>query len=368
MHGDIMRRDAAQSIIEVCQMGLDPDTLRSRLLPLLKRAVPADAVWWATSDPATLLFTGTYQEEIPATTKPFFLHNEFVADDVNKWTEVARHKDGVRTLRGATGGVMSRSTRYSEIFQPLGFGDELRAVFRVHGASWGFVCLHRETQRPFLPEDVLFMKRVAPHVALGLRAGLVAATLDDAHIEAAPGVVLLSAELAVTGWTPAAEPWLEELGYTGGPNEPLPTELLAVAARLQGRADPRSAIPRLRIRTRAGRWAVLHASRLATRHGDDIAVIIDHASAAEVAPIIMLAYGLSAQERSITGLVCQGMSTVEIARHAGISSNTVQDHLKSVFDKVGVRSRRELVVQILRDHYVPHAQTRRPLGPSGFFA
>jgi DNA-binding CsgD family transcriptional regulator len=368
MHGDIMRRDATQSIIEVCQMGLDPETLRSRLLPLLKRAVPADAVWWATSDPATLLFTGTYQEEIPATAKPFFLHNEFVADDVNKWTEVARHKDGVRTLREATDGVMSRSSRYSEIFQPLGLGDELRAVFRVHGASWGFVCLHRETQRPFLPADVLFMKRIAPHVALGLRAGLVAATLDDADVGAAPGVVLLSAELAVTGWTPAAEPWLEELGYTSGPNAPLPTELLAVAARLQGRTDPESAIPRLRIRTRAGRWAVLHASRLPTRDGDAIAVIIDHASAAEVAPIIMLAYGLSAQERTITGLVCQGMSTIEIAGHAGISSNTVQDHLKSVFDKVGVRSRRELVVQILRDHYVPHAQSRRPVGLSGFFA
>ena len=25
MNGDIMRRDAAQSIIEVCQMGLDPE-------------------------------------------------------------------------------------------------------------------------------------------------------------------------------------------------------------------------------------------------------------------------------------------------------------------------------------------------------
>jgi hypothetical protein len=45
MNGDIMRRDAAQSIIEVCQMGLGPETLRSRLLTQLRRAVPADAVW-----------------------------------------------------------------------------------------------------------------------------------------------------------------------------------------------------------------------------------------------------------------------------------------------------------------------------------
>ncbi len=97
-------------------------------------------------------------------------------------------------------------------------------------------------------------------------------------------------------------------------------------------------------------------------------MIIDTASSAEVAPVIMMAYGLSAQERAITGLVCQGMSTVDIAADIGISTNTVQDHLKSVFDKVGVRSRRELVVQILRDHYVPHAQTGRSIGPSGYFS
>ena len=109
---------------------------------------------------------------------------------------------------------------------------------------------------------------------------------------------------------------------------------------------------------------MLHASRIPTRGGDAIAVIIDSAAAAEVAPIIMLAYGLSTQERVITGLVCQGMSTIEIATETGISTNTVQDHLKSIFGKVGVRSRRELVVQILRDHYVRHAQAGGSIGPS----
>jgi DNA-binding CsgD family transcriptional regulator len=87
-----------------------------------------------------------------------------------------------------------------------------------------------------------------------------------------------------------------------------------------------------------------------------------------VAPIIMLAYGLTEQQRTITGLVCQGMSTLEIARVAGIATNTVQDHLKAVFDKVGVRSRRELVVTILRDHYAPHTRAGRSVAPSGYFS
>ena len=368
MTGDTMRRDAVQSIVELCELGLDPETLRARLLPKLRRAVPADGLWWATADPATLLFTGTYQEHIPERTRPYFLENEFVANDVNKWMDVARDRDGVRTLAQATGGEMTRSARYAEIFSPLGFGDELRASFTVQGSCWGFLCLHREAPQPFTREEMAFIKAIAPHVALGLRAGLVTGALEMADVSGAPGVILLSPDLAITGWTPAAEPWLDELGYSGGPDALPPTEVLAVAARLRGRIDPDAAVPRLRVRTRTGRWAVLHASRLPTGGGELVAVIIDDASAAEVAPIIMLAYGLTEQERSITGLICQGRSTAEIAVRAGISANTVQDHLKSVFDKVGVRSRRELVVQILRDHYAPHAQASRPVGPSGYFA
>lgn len=289
MSGDIRRRDAAQSIIELCRMGLCPETLRTRLLPRLRRAVPVDGVWWATADPATLLFTGTYQEEIPERTRTFFLDNEFIADDVNKWVDLARDPDGVGTLLQATGGDMSRSARYTEVFEPLGFGDELRAVFRVQGACWGYMCLHREAGRGFSADEALSIKKIAPHVALAIRAGLVNGTLDTADVHRAPGVILLSPELALTGWTPAAEQWMDELGCTNGRGGLVPTELLAVAARLQAQPSPDSAVPRLRFRTKSGRWAVLHASRLPTSDGEAIAVIIDSASAAEVAPIIMLA-------------------------------------------------------------------------------
>lgn len=56
-----------------------------------------------------------------------------------------------------------------------------------------------------------------------------------------------------------------------------------------------------------------------------------------------------------------------IARALCLSPYTVQDHLKSIFDKTGVSSRRELVATILQEQYLPRAMTGHALGPSGFF-
>jgi hypothetical protein len=46
----------------------------------------------------------------------------------------------------------------------------------------------------------------------------------------------------------------------------------------------------------------------------------------------------------------------------------VQDHLKAIFAKVGVRSRRELVAQLFLQHYAPRLQAGSKVGSDGWFA
>ena len=67
----------------------------------------------------------------------------------------------------------------------------------------------------------------------------------------------------------------------------------------------------------------------------------------------MSAYGLTEREQELTRLVLQGYSTAEIAERLVISAHTVQQHLKSIFDKTGVHSRRDLVGKVFFAHYEP---------------
>ncbi|MEU0970589.1 helix-turn-helix transcriptional regulator [Streptomyces sp. NPDC005917] len=71
------------------------------------------------------------------------------------------------------------------------------------------------------------------------------------------------------------------------------------------------------------------------------------APAADVAEVLLLAYGLTPRERDVLARVVAGLPSRAIATELRITAATVQDHLKSVFAKTGVHSRSELVATML---------------------
>jgi len=108
-----------------------------------------------------------------------------------------------------------------------------------------------------------------------------------------------------------------------------------------------------RVLSDSGTWVVLHGATMVSDGPQRVAVIVEPAHPARITPLLMAAYGLTEREQEITRLVLQGDSTTEIAERLVVSPHTVQQHLKNVFEKTGVRSRRDLVGKVFFNHYEP---------------
>ncbi|OEU85611.1 hypothetical protein DB35_13620 [Streptomyces abyssalis] len=60
---------------------------------------------------------------------------------------------------------------------------------------------------------------------------------------------------------------------------------------------------------------------------------------------------LTVREAEIAGLVCSGLTNVEVAEAVTISKRTVDNHLQNIYRKLGVRSRRALRAEYLKEDF-----------------
>ncbi|MCU1449498.1 MAG: LuxR family transcriptional regulator, partial [Acidimicrobiales bacterium] len=332
-----------------CYAGLDAASLRPEVLRLLRQVVPVDAAFFATVDPATLLFTSALAEEPLAEATPQFLENEFGRADVNKFASLAAG-DPVASLDRATSGERSASPRYLEVMAPLGLGDELRAALVAGGRCWGVMCLHRgDSPSGFSSREVDLVRQLAPHLAEALRRAVLAQAASDRPDAQGPGILVLDENLRVVSANPAAETWLAELDdpeWTGDAGLPVAiSAAVAQLARLEQGVD--APAPPTRLRTGRGRWITVHASRLEGPAGRQTAVVLEPASPVQLTSLFLDAHGLTPAQTRVAALVLQGHSTRQIVNELHISAHTLQEHLRAVFDKFGIGSRRELVAALL---------------------
>jgi DNA-binding CsgD family transcriptional regulator len=344
--------DRLDVLIRRCYEGLEADQLRAEVLHRLSGIVTVDAAFFATVDPATLLFTSATSDEPLQSASQQFLDNEFGRADVNKFAELARGADPVSSLDHATRGDRSASSRYVEVMAPLGLGDELRAALVSAGHCWGVICLHREDSTlGFTERDLRLIRRLGPHLAEGLRRSML--TRSAASDEAGPGVVILDAALAVVSISPEAQHWLTELtDQDWHRRDELPVAIQAAAAQLRRLHELPTGVaaPALRLRTRTGRWLAVHASSLRGLGEQQTAVVIEPATPTQLGSLLLDVHALTPAQQRVTALVLQGRSTREIVSELHLSPHTVQEYVRAAYDKFGVGSRRELIAVLLGQH------------------
>jgi DNA-binding CsgD family transcriptional regulator len=313
---------------------------------------------WYTLDPASLLATSHFHlglAEFPAE----WLANEYYGDDVNQMADIATSATGISTLHEATGNNPASSRRW-HFNQTMGSDQEMIARLRApSGEVWGMLGLYREPGRPmFDADDKRFVQALSPHLAEGARRALLVGEATDADLQQpdAPGLVILSDRWEMQSATPGVHRWLAELPDGDLEAGRLPSAVIAVAARARRNAEnPErpSGITVSRVLSRNGTWVVLHGACLLDDGTQRVAVIVEPAHPARIYPLLMAAYQLTEREREVTQLVLHGASTSQIADRLVISPHTVTQHLKSIFTKTGVRSRRDLVGTIFFTHYEP---------------
>jgi len=349
----LSKERAGERVRRLASAGLDTHAFFQAAGETVAGAVPIGGAppFWNTVDPTSHLITSIHFDgdcffDVSGQTQW-----EYVADDVNKTADVISNPDGIQTLHEVTGGRPERSRVFREYLRPRGIDQEAAVALRDStGQTWGTLRLNRTPDQPqFDADERAFLRCIAPHLAGGVRRGLLLGEAIEPDWPDGPGLVVVGDGLELESVSANAIRWLEEMtGRDGGES----AAVLSVAAR--ARTDEQRAVAR--VHGDSGRWFLLHGTRIVEPEGTRAAVIIEPVARARIATVLMAAYGLTSREREITRLVLQGQATARIAEALVISPVTVQQHLKSIFAKTGVHSRRDLVCTVFRDHYEPRVR------------
>lgn len=373
--GKALAIERVRSDVEVlARAGLDVATFLAEVDASLCRAVPYDAMCVALQDPATSMATATFKFGGISGRESHDLHwceVEFGGADDTSFRALSGRGATAVGMHQETDGDVVRSVRMRDFMcHHFGFTDELRAVARVDDRDWAALAMMRsDAARPFDDAEIALMASLSGALATGIRAGVLArSAASSATTLEGPAVIIVGADGTFTQVNPAATHWLDELARCDNSEAPVHTlAALIDGARRFARGEV-DALPRCRVRVPSGTWLVLNGSPLSGPDGPgtDIVITIEQARPPEIVPLVVAAFALTPRERDVTQLVLQGVPSKEVAAALHISVHTVQDHLKSIFEKADVRSRRELIARVFFDQYLPRVGGE--VTPSGWFA
>ncbi len=325
---------------------LDDRSLRSRLLDALREDVAFDAHAWVLTDPETSVGSSPLAAVPDLTRLPSLVRAKYLTE-VNRWTRLG---DRFASLHAVTGGELARSRVWREEWRSFDVSDVASGVFRDRYGCWAFLDLWRVgSARPFTAAELAHLDSALGILTEALRRSQSRTFVTEGPTSGMPGpvVLVLDEDLRVLAETEQTTKLLGQLLPTPEDRQPIPAAAYNVAAQLLARregVDPGP--PSARVHAGRGRWMTLRAAHLADPAGARIAVTIETISPRDRADLFIRVHALTARESELLGLLAAGLATRAVAHEMNVSEHTVQDHLKAVFAKTGVRNRRSLLTRV----------------------
>jgi DNA-binding CsgD family transcriptional regulator len=360
--------------------GLPRRQFFAELAPRLRKVIENDASCWHTLDPHTRLMTSDSPDELiergvfaPDETQAageLVVRSEYLVEDVNTFAGLAAQRVPVGILDHVTRGDPQRSPRYRDLLLPADIPHELRAAFVIRGRVWGAVHIaRRAASGPFEQRDVDALAAAAGAIARGIRASLRFDAARRGTGVDAPGLVVLGPQDDVELITPPARELLASLRPDGPDyaDDAIATPVLALASFVRGAPEAGQGGSNVVTVPGSDGWITLHASLPGPPGDGRIAVVLERAGGARSATVRLEAFGATAREREVATLLARGLSRAELAEALVLSPHTVEDHVKSLYEKLGVASRQELVARVFLDEYLPEVTLKTPLTSRGRF-
>ena len=346
------RRELADRLRDAVPQAADLPALAQTVYDAVAWHIPFDFGCFATTDTATGLISWASKTRSLGVGDEEFAAAEYGPPDLNTFNEIASRRPPVGALSLDTGGRPETCRRHREFMSPrFAFTDELRVAFVSRGAVWAVLGLYRGAgDPPFTAHDAAALGSTSELVADAVQRALFCleptfptdGTRPTGEVPAGPAVLIIDAADQVTHRTPAAQRAIEEFG--GWDHGSLPANVLAVVASTRTRAEHTD----IRVRGQSGQWLSIRAIALAGPPAcRDVVVTIEPTPRAALSRLALAAHGLTSREEDVALLVLQGADTRAIAGALHLSPHTVQDHLKQIFTKLGVTSRRQMTARLV---------------------
>jgi DNA-binding CsgD family transcriptional regulator len=337
------RNRSRERLQQLSQTSLDLESIQYESITELRRVIGFDRWCWPVADPDTLIPLGAATELDFGRAVGLSLALEFSGHDVATMEATGRPARPASSLSDETRGDLPRSPRWDEVLRPVGIGDEAIVACRDELGCWGWIKLYRNTEDgSFGEQDLSLLTAIGSAMGTALRRTTYPPRPAPGR-RRSPAVIVLDEDLRVVSLTPGARDWIAAF-----PSAPmyfafgiLPAMVYPAAtlARSPEKAHRAHALER----GVDGAWIVIEAAALEGGADEQVAVTFRPATSSEIFDRLCRIHALSRRERELVTALLAGLDTRAVAQRLWISRYTVQDHLKSVFAKVRVHSRRELL-------------------------